>query len=785
MAVTVANPFPRDAVATFGTALPATASVAYARRVREQLIEYLQAYPDPKRRYGGAIGLTGSLGSGKTHLLISLAQEFSTFQSIRPQFLYGKVDAANLFDLYKQLVVQLKRPRLVELINLATREIALEQVRATIATESIEKRIAPIKDASSNSNAEAVTDASAGQLDPNNILETLYSESNLDREHLANLLEERLLETRVPSTIPKVVLSLASPVAGDAAYHWLTGDEIQELDKLGLAYTLRQLSDETDASSAADVRAVDALETLAALHRLAGVPLILLIDQLEVLLEGAKEDRQQTLASVFTKMVEQLERQHALMFVAGTDDGWRTLPRFVAPRLRFREPLPVGGLNLNETGKLLEAYTNAPIFTAQAVETVHRLSGGNPREILRIAHHAFNYKLGDLGSVDEATLLQSAQEAGSLADRRALALSIADNVLSQYGTNAVRSNLVFGGVTLDRIVSVENVPYAALLVTRATDKLAEVNQAKDITAARGALDAEWPGCELLVVAVGYSSEEVRDLLGTTIVFNEQTFATIFQTELTKLAARRQTALRAAVAGPPGPQGPPGPAAPANPELVSLLARISTRLDELETTRSAETAAVQERFSDSAVRLADPERKQRELKTRWELEAALDDLEGYGNNQQLLSERATMRTILISNESYRHDSVLDRLGAVYFDLLSIEESSRFAAEAHARSRFMRPELISDMRRTLRQASGWTTLRRWPWLTSSVGAIIVLVFALIIGSYSGALTLQGSAAVSLLIAGVAFFMMVVVLRTSDVATTWERRAQELHGMIRRQS
>src|SRR5207302_165479 len=135
-----------------------------------------------------------------------------------------------------------------------------EHVRASKASETLEPRI--------ESRAS---------------LNKLYTESNLDRDELLNLLDTRLLETEVPPAIPSVLLTVGSPVAGEAAYRWLTGDDVQELAKLNLAYTLRQLGDETGRNSAADARAVDALETIAALHRLAEVPLVLLLDQLEVL----------------------------------------------------------------------------------------------------------------------------------------------------------------------------------------------------------------------------------------------------------------------------------------------------------------------------------------------------------------------------------------------------------------------------------------------------------------------------------------------------------------------
>jgi hypothetical protein len=748
------NPFPLEAVATYGTSLPTSVALAYMRAPEKELVDYVTAYPDPELRYGGAIGLAGGHGSGKTHLLTSLPPKFGPLQSIQVRFLYAKADSANMFDLYKQLVSQLDRPTLVSLIDLAMKNIAVETVRASRATESIEGRIQPGR------------------------LEMLYDESNLDREQLTNVLEERLLETHVPAAIPQVMLSIGSSEAGEAAYHWLTGDEVQDLPKLNLAHSLRQLGDETGGSSAADVRAVDALETLAALHRLAGVPLVLLIDQLEVLLRTDAQ-RQQTLFSVFKKLVEQASRQLALVFVAGAEDAWRQLPRDVAPRLRVREPLPVGGLNLAETGLLLSAYAKADRpFAQDALETIHELSGGSPREILRIAHHAFEKTKGNTASADDGTLLASAQDAGTVADRSVLALSMADAVLLKYGSDIVRSNLMLDGLTLDRVVSEGGMPFGALLVARATDKLSEVDLARTVTSARGALDKEWPGCELLVVTVGYSSDEVRELLGTTIVFDERTFTNLLETEMTRIAARRpQTVV---VGGDLTGREINIMQAPAeNPELVKLLERVSKRLDELETQRTTEAAEVQERFSETTHALAAPELQQEALRTRSALLEALDRVEDALYRQAYLEERDRMRAVLVASETSAGDPMLYQLAVVYLDALAVGSAARTeTGNRHADD--TRHELIRDIRGVLRQHGLFEELPRSPVLMS-VLAGGVLALATLLVYLTTAVPVYALGAIGVLLFAFGFALTYQYLRARNPVTTWQFRVRELRRFL----
>src|SRR5262249_24744770 len=182
------NPFSLEAVATYGVTPRTSVDLKYMRDAEKELLDNLSAFPDPTLRYGGAIGLSGGHGSGKTHLLSWLAARPQPLRNIKPNVVYGKVDSTNPFDLYKQLVSQIKLPKLIQLINLATRNLALEEVKSSRATESIATRI-----------------GSPETLTP------LYEETNLDREQLTNALEERLYSIAVPTTIPQVLLRVASP----------------------------------------------------------------------------------------------------------------------------------------------------------------------------------------------------------------------------------------------------------------------------------------------------------------------------------------------------------------------------------------------------------------------------------------------------------------------------------------------------------------------------------------------------------------------------------------------
>jgi len=400
------NPFFLEAVSIYGVPVRTCEHLQYMQTAAQQLDDYLISYEKQTTRYGGAVPLSGGHGSGKTHLLSWLGLARSRPRS-QPTVLYAKVDRPSFFDLFSQLINQLPQIRLQELISEALQQLARESVGKAKITSDLQKRIKSADD-----------------------LTKLSTEGNIDREELSRTLADRLFEcmkkNQVPLEIARALLKVDSATLGERAYQWLQGKRVDGLEELGLAHYLGELAQDSQGSSVPELAGIDALETIAALHQFANRPLLILIDQLEVFVRGVDKERQQMLSSLIKKMIEQLSRQNTLAFMAGADDAWDTLPRDVSPRLRIREPLTVGRLTPDETRIFLEAFTSdTPRFSPESIATIHQLSGGNPREIIRIAYHAFKKLNGALNKAAREDLLTSATESGTVADREKLALSIA------------------------------------------------------------------------------------------------------------------------------------------------------------------------------------------------------------------------------------------------------------------------------------------------------------------------------------------------------------------------
>lgn len=156
--------------------------------VQRELTQYLTAYSLDNDRYGGAIGLRGGHGSGKTHVLAWLAESMHGAKSIRGTVTYGKCGSSKFFNLCYQLMKQLDRPLLIELIQLALLNLARTKVRSARITASLADRLQTVGG-----------------------LQLLQAEHNIDLEQLRQQLLAELQVAPVPPKWPVCCLMCRTP----------------------------------------------------------------------------------------------------------------------------------------------------------------------------------------------------------------------------------------------------------------------------------------------------------------------------------------------------------------------------------------------------------------------------------------------------------------------------------------------------------------------------------------------------------------------------------------------
>jgi hypothetical protein len=737
------NPFPIEAVATYGGALRTCEAFAYMQRCQGELNEYLIKYEKSETRYGCSIGLQGGHGSGKTHLLSWIGQRAGAFAVSKPIVLYAKADRASFFDLYTQILAQLKRADLQVAIAEAVRNIAIEEVNKATATKSIEKRLQTPSE-----------------------LQQLFHEENLDREALFLTLRDRLQVSGAPEEITAALLLIESPTLGERAHSWLSGKRIEDPESLGISYQLDALPISGETTSVPDAVAVNALETLAALFAVARRPVVILIDQLEVLLRTDAE-RRQTLSSMIKKLIEQLGRQHVLTFIAGTAEPWSLMPRDVAPRLRTREPLSVGVLEPDEASLLLGSFTPAE-YSRETMTALMRITGGSPREILRVSHHVFRRANGSLGGATPDDIIECAKLAGTLDDRRRIALAEAEQVFAAIGT--VLSDVDVGGeLPVDRLLQIPSAPAIALIALTAADRTSEAKLARGLLSTLRKLNERWRNARIVVASLGYSTESIRQQLGRTAIvieYAEGSFSRALQgvlAEAIKESGMREVATEA--------------------DSLEAFQRISdvieNRLAKIEAQRAKETQKILEDFVAKAHIFAEPERERRELRTRWDVQEELGRLAD-GNQENPTAERESMRAVLVANEANIKNGRLDFLGTIYLDCL--------APTYYYETARLRTDLLLEMRRVLRQSATSRLIFEHPWRAIAILSAAVAVFGLSVSLaplYFGGHPLPGRSSVgmTLLIAATAAFYSAAGIGYTSF--TWRSRWNRNFRMATRES
>jgi hypothetical protein len=682
------NPFLKQAVARFGDRLKTCAPLSYMTPIENAVAAFLRAQDRTSEHESSPIAITGGHGSGKTHLLTWLAAQIESISSANASCLYGKADSDSFVDLYRELLKGISRPQVMRVMTDAVKNLAEAKVRGAKVSESLAK---PIRESSS---LDPYVDA--GYLDKNELQQALRRQlAHLDpkepdpektergdvakispspelAETMAKAPDGKLVEKHdttqawpsagFAGTMAKVIMLIDDPDYGDLAFAWLRGENTAALAQHGVVNSLFELASSGQRTSA-DAAAINALESIAALFRLADRPLSVMIDQLEVFIRSSRDpSRLETIYSLIKKLVEQLKLQGTLVILAGAPDAWENLRRDVWPRLSDREPFKIGNLNLDETRLLLETYTkDIKGLPTQMLEKIHVLSGGSPREIIRIGYQMFTEVGGDWSKLTGNILKTSAVNAGSVKERVLLALELTDKILGKYGTPSIpgggieKDLLLTDEVRIQRLLRIPGGQTFAFTFFSPTDPLTEVDAVRHMVVVRERLHQHFPNALLFVVAVGYSSQEVQKMLEPTSItlrFLEETYESILQIELAKRAEIQPTTTSATD----------------SLRLTEAIKSLEEEVRRLAVERAESVRDSQAAFEAKVQQRTIPEIQAKELKTRWEVIEGLDALHERLLEEDLSGERRLMRSLLVANELNIRDSAFDYGGSIYLDLI---------------------------------------------------------------------------------------------------------------------
>nr|WP_296064980.1 AAA family ATPase [uncultured Actinoplanes sp.] len=385
------NPFPRQAtVALESMAGIAAAMPTIEREPLRRLTGLANRYlgEPAQARVGRAVAVHGEHGTGKTHALLATLERVTGEDphSSKPFVLYGRADAPDPLTLYRNLLRQITRSDLRELVT---------QAFAAYAAGSFENDWGhPLPSA----------DADRLRAEPDLVLTAIRSQE-LSRTSVIGQQERDLERVEGSATrFERTVRAVLSPARSAGAFTWLTGGDVEadELKRLGVDGNL---------ADATDVRM--ALHVLAVLAMRAGRPFVLAIDQAEVLLRGPDDRLEQRNVGLLRALIEEVPHEQGFIVVSMNELVWRALPVDVRQRFGPSEIL-TQGLTSTEAVDIIKAYLGGALwpFGRGAVRRLLATTGGNLRRFLQGCHVAFSAAEPDseitADSVDEALRREAA-----------------------------------------------------------------------------------------------------------------------------------------------------------------------------------------------------------------------------------------------------------------------------------------------------------------------------------------------------------------------------------------
>jgi len=510
------NPFPRTAVASNSSqAYPNyfTASQAQAVELAQKFADQFAATGPSRPAAGVTFGIRGLAGSGKTHTIFQMR---ASLQRLQPtaKFVYAKtLESRNVLEFYRGVFPgDLTLDDFRNLTSQHYLKLLREQTRTEPSTTSLQESLASV----------AVRQADVRL-------------RGGDQQYLLGLIEAELLPTaalklgldRDLQDTQKLLLgdlALAYSKVFDESYgadavSWLRGNKLteQQMKDLGLRSRIETLPD-----------AHQALTFFLSAYRRAGVPLMLVVDEIErsVLTADAPDAVGRNLLK---DLAEAMQASGHLFGVCGLTTAWDSVtPDFFG---RFaRTDIVEMRLTEQEATEIVRAWegTKPSVFSSEALKLAVEAAEHNARRLLEIAHHSWeNRRVAKEPTVLPEHVRNATRAALNDKNARQRAISAASGICEQQGLVIVESPFP----EYDLAIGSEVAPLAFVKVTTSVFKDDEVADFRVIVKGRRRLAALYPAAGRCVVIAGYSSsilvEELRRDGDYVIRYDDETFSASF------------------------------------------------------------------------------------------------------------------------------------------------------------------------------------------------------------------------------------------------------------------
>ena len=589
------NPFPYQAADRVSRAdvldegdsrrVPVTLDTPAIVEARDLATVYLHRFRQQGALNGQVMLLHGEHGSGKTHAIRYLMEQFATpgpeTEARYTLRLYAKAQGPGFVELYRRLMADLSLA--------ALRELA-QRFLGAVTGETIEAEPDAVASTTKTERARIETDPM--------LVQDLFDRYLVDRTVVTRRQRGVVIEATSAARDFQRAMSFAlDKKLSQVAFNWIRGQQLSEED-------VRRLG--VEGSIDTPEQALQGLQLLAAVCRRSATALFVFVDQFEKLCLSERTLDQIT-ASALHNLTERLPEEDALFCMAGATWAWQ---RF-APDLqdRFAHIVLCRPVSLQTARELVAAYLhpdaaddsvpsapNAPLrpFTTGALGLIHLYSRGNIRQLLQLCATSYDSAV----EVDEATVKAVARRGEDLyIDVTTVQVAIREIALEQGFS--VTEEQVLEGLSQALMMRGAQSGLAIALVGQAEHYYDEVIDALVELNAIKSLRDDYPSARLILVALGYVSDEVQHKLAQAVhhvlVYEPEEFAAGLRSVLSRIRHLAN-------------ETPPQPARLASAEVEAL----RRELEELKRARELEQDALNERTRQVAVRA-----EQERLAERWD------------------------------------------------------------------------------------------------------------------------------------------------------------------------
>ncbi len=359
------NPFSPMAVAKItgfdeSDAVDLTVETESVRQARAYLSGYLAAEPAEGDRAGEVIAVIGDYGTGKTHLANELVRQARRELADPSRAMYVDATSGTFVELHRRFVDKLGFAGVRNQVNDYYAEIvAGALLDAGLGSDVVEWL----------RNRDVV---------PQQVVERLgLMESELLREVQRTL--RRVTQNRDFATALTLLLRTGYD---DVVWRWLNGDTPAEV------LVERGITAPIDT----EVAALEAMGVLALLYGGRRASFVLVIDELDKLLSGARLD--EDIAPAFEKLLEVFAGAGSCLVLCVLPEARGALRP--STRQRVSRTVEMVRLSVDEICAFIEKAQGARLgraelapFTRDTVRYLRDLAGGNARKVIRLCHDVF------------------------------------------------------------------------------------------------------------------------------------------------------------------------------------------------------------------------------------------------------------------------------------------------------------------------------------------------------------------------------------------------------------